>query len=419
MQTTLPHSLTTAELAGELDDPRLSVVDVCDMAAFNGWKLHGVARGGHIRDAVAFPLGWTRRVTGQTLHILLTSKGMTMDKTIVVYDVHRDRSTVMAHIRRALGYNKILIYDAGVRAWAADTSLPMGSLARYDMLVYPAWVYQLLCGRCPKTYAGHGFAVFEVGWGEGTAYHAGHIPGARYFALQEHEHPPWWNRVSAATCEAQLLAQGIRHDTTVVLYGRDMTAAARVAVLLMYAGVHDVRLLDGGLAAWRAAGYAVETMQHRPVLVQDFGKTIPGRSEYIIDTEDAKALLADADAALVCVRSWAEYVGATSGYPYTKAKGRIVGALWGHAGAVPRRMDHYRNVDNTMRNYHEIAANWRSWGVTSDKRVAFYCGTGWHASEAFFSAYLMGWKQVAVYDGGWWEWSQNTSNPIACGDPSR
>ena len=42
--------------------------------------------------------------------------------------------------------------------------------------------------------------------------------------------------------------------------------------------------------------------------------------------------------------------------------------------AQPPDMDHYRNVDNTMRNYHDIAAQWRAWGVTPDKRIAFYCG---------------------------------------------
>jgi len=419
MNTTWPHSMTTAALASELDNPRFVVVDVRDMAAFNGWQRHGVARGGHIPGAVAFPIAWARRMKGRALRTLLTSKGITADQTIIVYDAVKDKSAEMAYTLKALGYNTILSYDAGIQAWAADASLPMASLARYDMLVYPAWVYQLLCGKCPDTYAGQGFAVFEVGWGEGTAYHASHIPRAKYLALQAHEHPPWWNRVSTAACEAQLLAQGIRHDTTVILYGRDMTAATRAAVLLMYAGVNDVRLLDGGLTAWRAAGYPLETKLRRPVPVSDFGKTIPGHPEYIIDTEEVKGLLSDTDTALVCVRSWAEYVGATSGYPYIKAKGRIAGALWGHAGSVPRCMDHYRNIDNTMRNYHEITANWQSWGVTSDKRVAFYCGTGWRASEAFFSAYLMGWKQIAVYDGGWWEWSQDTSNPIACGDPRR
>ena len=56
-------------------------------------------------------------------------------------------------------------------------------------------------------------------------------------------------------------------------------------------------------------------------------------------------------------------------------------------------------------------------GITSDKRVAFYCGTGWRASEAFFYAYLMGWEKVAVYDGGWLEWSRGEANPIESGEP--
>jgi thiosulfate/3-mercaptopyruvate sulfurtransferase len=80
-------------------------------------------------------------------------------------------------------------------------------------------------------------------------------------------------------------------------------------------------------------------------------------------------------------------------------------------------MGHYHNIDNTMRNYHAIAAQWRAWGIIPDKRVAFYCGTGWRASEACFYAYLMGWPTVTVYDGGWWAWVQDPANPIAVGDP--
>ena len=56
-------------------------------------------------------------------------------------------------------------------------------------------------------------------------------------------------------------------------------------------------------------------------------------------------------------------------------------------------MQHYRNVDNTMRAYPEIAANWEDAGITADKWVAFYCGTGWRASETWFYAYLMGWQR--------------------------
>jgi 3-mercaptopyruvate sulfurtransferase SseA len=81
-------------------------------------------------------------------------------------------------------------------------------------------------------------------------------------------------------------------------------------------------------------------------------------------------------------------------------------------------MQHYRNVDNTMRAYPEIEANWDEAGINADKWVAFYCGTGWRASETWFYAYLMGWPRIAVYDGGWFEWSQDPiNNPIETGDP--
>ena len=46
-------------------------------------------------------------------------------------------------------------------------------------------------------------------------------------------------------------------------------------------------------------------------------------------------------------------------------------------------MQHYRTVDNTMRAYPEIAANWAEASITPDKSVAFYCGTGWRASETW------------------------------------
>jgi thiosulfate/3-mercaptopyruvate sulfurtransferase len=325
----------------------------------------------------------------------------------------------MAHQLRRLGYAKVLIYDAGVATWAADERLPMTHLPHYERLVPPVWVFQLIYGQRPATYAGQEFALLEVGWKNATAYYTSHIPGARFFALHAYEQAPLWTRVSDVALEERLLVEGIRYDTTVVLYGRDTTAAARAAVLLMYAGVKDVRVLDGGFAAWSAAGYPIETTAHRPDPVTDFGTMLPAHPEYLIGTEEAKALRAESNAVLVSIRSWAEQRGATSGYSYIQPKGRIAGDAWGHAGSAPLRMDHYRNVDNTMRSYHDIAARWRAWGVTPNKRVAFYCGTGWRASEAFFYASLMGWTTISVYDGGWWAWVQDAANPIAVGNPRR
>ena len=150
-----------------------------------------------------------------------------------------------------------------------------------------------------------------------------------------------------------------------------------------------------------------------------FGVTVPLRPEVIVDIEEAKEIIADpAGAALVSVRTWREHIGDVSGYNYIGPAGRIKGDVWGNCGTDAYHMQHYRNVDNTMRAYPEIAANWDEAGITPDKWVAFYCGTGWRASETWFYAYLQGWQRIAVYDGGWFEWSQDPiNNPIEIGLP--
>jgi len=308
----------------------------------------------------------------------------------------------------------------------------MARLANYRKLVHPEWLHRLIDEGHAETYPGRGFAVYHVDYGVPEEYEAGHIPGAMHLDTGALESTASWNRHSDQVLEAALLAHGITFDKTIVLYGRHSSpnsahphpgrnagqiAATRAAAILMYAGVEDVRLLDGGFDAWVSAGYHVETEWHKPTLAQDFGVQIPGHPDYIIDIEEAKALLADPDGVLVSVRSWSEFIGETSGYHYIERKGRIPGAVWGSGGSDAYHMQHYRNIDNTMREYHEIQANWQEVGITPDKRVAFYCGTGWRASEAFFYAHLMGWPNIAIYDGGWFEWSRDESNPIESGVP--
>ena len=138
-----------------------------------------------------------------------------------------------------------------------------------------------------------------------------------------------------------------------------------------------------------------------------------------MDIDEAKAIIADkGGAALVSVRTWKEHIGRVSGYNYIDPAGRISGDVWGNCGSDAYHMQHYRNVDNTMRSYPEIVANWAEAGITADKWVAFYCGTGWRASETWLYAALQGWDRIAVYDGGWFEWSKDpVNNPIETGDP--
>lgn len=139
----------------------------------------------------------------------------------------------------------------------------------------------------------------------------------------------------------------------------------------------------------------------------DFGVKIPAQPQLMLDMEQARGLLHRRDASLVSIRSWPEFVGTTSGYSYIKPKGEIAGARWGHAGSDSTHMEDFHNPDGTMRSADDIAAMWKQWNILPNQQVSFYCGTGWRASETFMYARAMGWKNVSVYDGGWYEWSSN------------
>ncbi len=147
------------------------------------------------------------------------------------------------------------------------------------------------------------------------------------------------------------------------------------SIILRYAGIDDVRVLDGGYDAWVRAGHAVETVIREPSPVVATGLAIPQRPELIIDLPEAKKVLADAaGAALVSVRTWEEHIGAISGYNYIGPAGRIAGDVWGNCGSDAYHMQHYRTVDNTMRSYAEIAANWAEAGITPDKHALSIAG---------------------------------------------
>lgn len=139
----------------------------------------------------------------------------------------------------------------------------------------------------------------------------------------------------------------------------------------------------------------------------DFGVKIPAQPQLMLDMEQARGLLHRRDASLVSIRSWPEFIGTTSGYSYIKPKGEIAGARWGHAGSDSTHMEDFHNPDGTMRSADDITAMWKAWNIKPDQQVSFYCGTGWRASETFMYARAMGWNNVSVYDGGWYEWSSD------------
>jgi molybdopterin synthase sulfurtransferase len=427
-------SISTAELRRRLTDPELTIVDIRALPAYNGWRVNGEVRAGHIPGAVAFPGAWLASGDHAEVARQLHSKGIASDREIVLYGDGPGDVLAAASTLADLGHSEVRVYEHGWGRWAADESLPVERLPRYDRLIHTEWLQQLLDGGRPEGAPTGKVLLFHVNFGVPEEYEESHLPEALFLDTLQLESPVDWNRRSPQELDAAVRALGITHDTTVILYGRDtegdanekwpgrragQIAATRAAMILYYCGVDDVRLLDGGYDAWVRAGNTLETTLREPTPVESFGAQIPTRPEVIVDIGEAKQILSDPDhAALVSVRTWNEHTGEVSGYNYIGPAGRISGDVWGNCGSDAYHMQHYRNVDNTMRAYPEIAANWEQADVTPDKWVAFYCGTGWRASETWFYAYLMGWQRIAVYDGGWFEWSQNPiDNPIEVGVP--
>jgi thiosulfate/3-mercaptopyruvate sulfurtransferase len=203
---------------------------------------------------------------------------------------------------------------------------------------------------------------------------------------------------------------------TVVLYGRNALAAARAAHLMLYAGVSDVRLLDAGLAGWTRAGLGLEPGPPRlRSSAADFGAAFPARPDYLFDMVQVRRFLDRGEGALVSTRTWNEFTGKTSGYSYIDARGEIPGALWGRAGGDDdvNSMTEFHHHDGRMKPAADIRRMWQAAGLHPGRHTVFYCGTGWRASLAFFYAWLMNWERIAVYDGGWCEWSRSAGQLAA------
>jgi thiosulfate/3-mercaptopyruvate sulfurtransferase len=283
-------------------------------------------------------------------------------------------------------------------------------LVRGQQLITPAWLASLMTGAAVQAAPTKNWRLLEVGCGAPDDFLNSHLPGAAYLDTHRLEAGPFWNKVPDDALLQLLLGLGVAHDTTVVVYGRNTTAAARAAHLMLYAGVTDVRLLDGGFAAWLRAGLPCATGEQKPCPpAPGFGAAFPGCPHYLINTAQAAALLRQPDSALVSIRTQDEFTGKTSGYPYISAKGDIPGARWGQAGdgSDVNNMSAFQWPDGTMRPAQEIIRFWQEEAIHPGLQTAFYCGTGWRASVAFYYSWLMGWENISVYDGGWFEWSHS------------
>jgi molybdopterin synthase sulfurtransferase len=147
------NTITTEDLKKNLNDDSWVVVDTRINDAFNGWKLDGVARSGHIEGAVDFSANWLKvdvKEKEKKLDETLEIKGISPDKNIVLYDANGTDAKEMEKYLSEKGYKNLYTYD--VNQWAEDESLPMVQYKNYQRIVPASVVKEVLDGKTPETF---------------------------------------------------------------------------------------------------------------------------------------------------------------------------------------------------------------------------------------------------------------------------
>ena len=251
--------------------------------------------------------------------------------------------------------------------------------------------------------------VLDVRWRLGGPpgrqdYEVSHVPGAVYVDLDtELSAPPGAGGrhplPDPEPLQEVLRRAGVREGGRVVAYDAgDGSVAARVWWLLRWAGYGEVAVLDGGFAAWEAAGLPV-TAEEPPALTGEAAGDVvvrPGQMP-VLDADGAAALARDG--VLLDARAAPRYRGETE--PVDPKAGHVPGALnapsTGHVGP-----------DGRWLGAAELAARFAEIGVTGEAAVGAYCGSGVTASSVVLALEVAGitsaGKPAALYAGSWSNW---------------
>ena len=239
-------------------------------------------------------------------------------------------------------------------------------------------------------------------------YRAGHIPGAVYVELDrelaEHGSPGDGRHPlpSIDSLQASARAWGINEGDSVVVYD-DLTnlSSARAWWLLRWAGIADVRLLDGSLRAWVAAGRPLERGEAHPV-PGDVTLT-PGHLP-TVDIDGAGAF--PSHGTLLDARAVERYRGDVE--PIDARAGHIPGAV---SAPTPENLD----SDGRFQQADDLRARFAQLGITDASPVAVYCGSGVTAAHQAVALTIAGFSP-ALYVGSWSQWSNHPERPVATGD---
>jgi thiosulfate/3-mercaptopyruvate sulfurtransferase len=235
---------------------------------------------------------------------------------------------------------------------------------------------------------------------------AGHVPGASYVDLDEDlagepgeggRHP----LPDPQVLEGAMERSGVWNDRPVVVYddwaGR---AAARCWWLLRWAGHRDVRVLDGGWAAWQGAGFTSEVGDSRAE-PGDF-TVEPGQAPTL---DPADVLAAAREGVLVDARAPERYRGEVE--PIDPVAGHIPGAV-----NLPTEAN--LGEDGRFRHPDELRAAYAAVGVAPGQDVAVYCGSGVTACHDILALEVIG-IPARLYPGSWSSWVSDPARPVERG----
>ena len=217
-------------------------------------------------------------------------------------------------------------------------------------------------------------------------YLQGHIPGAAFFEHEDFSAPESQNRYTnilpADKLAEQIGALGVSNETEVIVYACGMLPyAVRAWWLLRYAGHDKVRILNGGLSAWKQAGGQIEDemRQYPPAIFQ------PQLREWMYaNKEEVIEALKSSEVAVVNVMPRESYDGR-----------HIKGSISLSSMNLMQQLDAFLPDDQIATHLQE---------VTHNKRIITYCGGGIAAAVNATAHLMTGYENVAVYHGSMFEW---------------